>query len=113
MTKPTRALVVQVVRRVFPGRELAEVLAVLDRYGAESHHRERERVQLAILKLCDGEARDDPTAYVEAACADYRDVLAWAESPNLSRRAVCKDPAERERLGALDRAQYRAWLAGR
>lgn len=113
MTEPTRALVVQIVRRVFPGREPAEVLAVLDRYGAEGHHRERERVQLAILKLCDEEARDDPTAYVEAACADYRDVLAWAESPNLSRRTVCKDPAERDKLLARDRAQYLAWLAAR
>jgi hypothetical protein len=113
MAEPTRALVVQIVRRVFPGREPDDVLAALDRYGAEGHHRERERVQLAILKLCDEEGRDDPTAYVEAACADYRDVLAWAESPNLSRKAVSTDPAEREELLAQDRAQYQAWLAGR
>jgi hypothetical protein len=113
MTKPTRVLVMQIVRRVFLGREPADVLAVLDRYGTESYHRERERVQLAILKLCEEEGRDDPAAYVDAACADYRDVLAWAESPNLSRKAVCTDPAERKKLIAEDRAQYQAWLAGR
>jgi len=103
----------QIARRVFPGREPADVLAVLDRYGGESYHRERERVQLAILKLCEEEGRDDPTAYVETACADYRDVLAWAESPNLFRRPPTTDPAEREKLIAQDRAQYRAWLARR
>ena len=113
MAEPTRALVMQIVRRVFPGREPDDVLAVLDRYGEEAHHRERERVHLAVLKLCDEEAREDPTAYVEAACADYRDVLAWAESPSLSRRAVSTDPGERKKLIAQDRAQYLAWLAGR
>lgn len=113
MTKPTRALVIAKIRQVFPERTVADVLALLDRYGAEDHHREKERVQLAILKLCDEATAPDLDAYVETARADYRDVLAWAESPNLFRGTSRKDPAEREKLIALDRAQYRAWLEKR
>ena len=113
MTEATRALVMEKIRRVFPEREAADILALLDQYGAEDHHRERDRVQLAVLKLCDEEGRDDPAAYVEAACADYRDVLAWAESPNLFKRLHVKDKRERERLIAADKAQYRAWLERR
>ena len=113
MTERTRALVIDKIGRVFPEREGAEVLALLDRYGAAGHHRDRDRVQLAILKLCDEEGRADPAAYVEAACADYRDVLAWAESPNLFKSSLATDPKERERLIAADEAQYRAWLQRR
>ena len=113
MTKATRETVIAKIRQVFPEREAANVLAHLDRYGAEDDHREKERVQLAILKLCD-EAKDaDLANYIETACGDYRDVLAWAESPHLMGRTHCKDPQEREKLIAEDRAQYRAWLEGR
>ena len=110
MTKATRALVIAKIRQVFPGREVATVLAILDRYGARRGERARERVQLAVLKLCDEAKCADPADYVEIARADYRDVLAWAESPNLFRRTYCKDPALRRRLVAQDRAQYQAWL---
>jgi len=113
MTEATRALVIEKIGRVFPERKAADVLAVLDRYGWESHHRERDRVQLAILKLCDEEGRDDATGYIEAACVDYRDVLAWAESPNLIKRPPIDDERERARLIAADAAQYRAWLQRR
>lgn len=110
MTQPTRALVIAKIRRVFPEREADDVLAVLDRYGEEGYHREKERVQLAVLKLCDEAKQPDLEAYVGTACADYRDVLAWAESPNLFRTTSCKDPEERKKLIAQDRAQYLAWL---
>lgn len=110
MVEATRALVVRKIRRVFPERQAGEVLAVLDRYGAEGHHRARERVHLAILKLCDESTPADLESYVATACADVRDVLAWAESPNLMARPSCADPAERAALAAQDRAQYLAWL---
>jgi hypothetical protein len=106
----TRELVIEKIRQVFPEREVADVLALLDRYSVEGHHRETERVQLAILKLCDEEKREDPTVYVEAACADYRDVLAWAESPNLMGRPASIDGQLRAKLIEEDRAQYSAWL---
>jgi hypothetical protein len=110
MVEATRALVVRKIRQVFPGRAAGEVLAVLDRYGAEGHHRARERVQLAILKLCDESTPANLEDYVATACADCRDVLAWAESPNLMARPAGADPAERAALVARDRAQYLAWL---
>lgn len=50
-------------------------------YGIEAHEPERERVQLAILKLSCGDA-DRLLATVQAANEDYRDVLWWAEYPN-------------------------------
>jgi hypothetical protein len=103
-------LVVRKIRLVFPGRAVGEVLAVLDRYGAEGHHRARERVHLAILKLCEESTPAHLEHYVATACADHRDVLAWAESPNLMARPAGADPAARAALAARDRAQYRAWL---
>jgi len=110
MTEATRALVIAKIRQVFPEREVADVLASLDRYGTEDYHRGRERVQLAILKLCDEKAGADPAEYVDAACGDYRDVLAWAEYPNQMRHSPSIAPKLREELIAKDRAQYLAWL---
>ena len=110
MIKATREAVIEKIRQVFPEREAADVLAHLDRYGAEDYHREKERVQLAILKLCDEKAGADPAEYVDAACGDYRDVLAWAEYPNQMRHSPSIDPKLREELIAKDRAQYLAWL---
>ena len=40
-----------VVQKTFQENSHARVLELLDRYGVESYERERERVQLAILKL--------------------------------------------------------------
>jgi hypothetical protein len=47
----SRDEVVGVVQKTFPESAEARVLELLDTYGAESYERERERVQLAILKL--------------------------------------------------------------
>ena len=113
MVAIVRAQVIEKIRQIYPAQDAEVVLALLDRYGGEVHHRERPRVQMAILKLCDEEARLDPTPYVEAACADYRDVLAWAESPNLFKSPQVTDPEEREKLIAADEAHYLAWLEGR
>lgn len=109
----TRNLVIDVIGRVYPERDSKEILAMLDRYGDDPGHREKERVHLAILKLCDEEAREDPSVYVSAACEDYRDVLAWAEAPNIFKGVLVKDPQERSALIARDEAQYRAWLEQR
>lgn len=111
MTKASRDLVIEKIRAIFPDRAAEEVLAVLDAYGREAHEKETDRVHLAILKLCDEGSRDDPTPYVEAAKADYRDVLAWAEYPNQMRRTTDVCAEDREALRQLDAAQYRAWLA--
>jgi hypothetical protein len=72
----------------------ARVLELLDNYGVESYERERERVQVAILRLSagsEGKARE----YLAAAKRDYRDVLFWAEYPEESRLDT---PEKRERV---------------
>jgi hypothetical protein len=70
------------VAAAFPGRDPAPILAQLDRYGTEPC--ERERVQLAIVTLSQGDAAK-LAGLVEAARRDYRDVLAWVAMPPLSK----------------------------
>lgn len=111
--RPTTDDVLAKIADVLPDRDAAEVLAVLDRYGTEPHEQERRRVQLAVLKLCDEAAEPDLERTVADAKADFRDVLVWAEAPNLGARSRSKDAAHREALKAQDRAQYEAWLAKR
>jgi len=80
----SRNEVVASVEATFPKSGWARVLDLLDSYGVESYERERERVQVAILKLGAGseaKVRD----YVAVAKRDYRNVLFWAECPKESR----------------------------
>jgi hypothetical protein len=72
------------VRTIFPGSDWASVVALLDRYGVAAHERERERVQVAILKLSEG-SEDKVREYVDVAKRDHRDVLFWAEYPEEAR----------------------------
>ena len=78
---PTREQVRAACARSFPDEDAAPILAILDLYGLEPHERERERVQLAILKLSGGDV-DRLLATVQAANRDCRDVLWWAEYPD-------------------------------
>ncbi len=47
----SRQDVIRIVRRDFPTIPEAEVHTILDEYGASDRHRERDRVQLAVLML--------------------------------------------------------------
>lgn len=100
-------------RREFPGAELADIMAVLDRYGTQPHEKEIPRVQLALLKLSNGRM-DVLLRNTEAARTDYRDVLAAAEFPaEMALRPVWTDglnATEIARGRAEDRQQYREWL---
>lgn len=77
---PTRAQVRAAAAHRFPGEDTATVVGILDLYGVESYERERERVQVGILKLSGGDV-DRLLAAVADAKKDYRDVLWWAEYP--------------------------------
>jgi hypothetical protein len=80
--KHARSDVLAAVQALFP-LSWESVLAQLDTYGVESYEHERERVQLAVLEL--GEGNEDKTrGYLAAAKDDYRDVLYWAEHPEQS-----------------------------
>ena len=99
-------------REVFPSWELSDLMALLDSYGTEEHEGEKERVQLAILKLCDEDNLDDPSRYVDAAKRDYRDVLAWAEYPNQMKADPLGElpPSDHRNIVELDKRQYEEWL---
>jgi len=73
----TPAKILAKIRQIFPDADPAEIQRLLDTYAGP----ERLRVQVAILKLSEEDRRDSPAHYVDTACQDYRNVLAWAESP--------------------------------
>jgi hypothetical protein len=96
---------------VFSGVQEATVLQLLDQYGAESYERERDRVQIAILKLSGGDVHR-LAEMVALAKMDYRDALAAAEYPLEFRAAGRREPpaAEMDRLRQEDRREYLDWL---
>lgn len=73
---PTREQVALAVAGRFPREDASTLLEVLDLYGAEPHEGERERVQLAIIALSDGDL-DTLLDLIQCAKRDYRDVLYW------------------------------------
>jgi hypothetical protein len=87
----------------------------LDRYGVESHEREKDRVQLAILKLANGDLAK-LAEMVAIAKRDYRDVLSWAEYPeehlalwSLKPKVTAEEQARLDEIRRRDREQYDAW----
>jgi len=73
---------------------------------------ERERVQLAILKLSAGDS-GKPRHNIDAAKVDYRDVLAWAEYPEQMQTCVSgfnSAPEVIEGIMKRDKDQYQGWL---
>ena len=90
----SRDAVVAAIQATFPESSRARVLELLDRYGVESYERERERVQLAILKLSGG-TEEKLREFLAVAKRDYRDVLFWAEYPEESRLDT---PEKKERI---------------
>lgn len=105
--RPSAALVLAKVRRLFPESERAEAIEVLDEYGTESHEKEPVRVRLAVLKLAGGDLKR-LRHWVRAAKADYRDALAYAEYPG-EMRAPPMSP-DIAAIAKADREQYLAWL---
>jgi hypothetical protein len=90
----SRDEVVAVVEATFPESSRLRVLELLDGYGVESYERERGRVQLAILKLSEGN-EEKLREFVAVAKRDYRDVLFWAENPEEARLDT---PEKKERI---------------
>ena len=80
MLKPTRSMVLEKLREIFPEERCADALAALDLYGSAPDDQERDRVQLAALKLSAGDL-DRLRDLVFTAKGDPRDVIAPAEYP--------------------------------
>ena len=104
------ATVLKKIRQVFPGKDEKAILASLDEYGTESYEKEKHRVFLAILKLCDEENLNEPSRYIKVAKQDYRDVLSWAEYPNQIKFGPTKDSEKSSELIKKDKQHYQAWL---
>jgi hypothetical protein len=103
-----RGDVERVVRRDFPAERVAEVLALLDAYT----ELERDRVQLAVLKLAGGDLAK-VRQYVACAEADWREVLAPAEYPAYTKKWFRIDrlsPDESQKIIDADWKQYSDWL---
>jgi hypothetical protein len=90
----SRDEVVAAIQAVFPESSRTRILELLDGYGVESYERERERVQIAILKLSEGN-EEKLREFIAVAKRDYRDVLFWAENPEEARLDT---PEKRERI---------------
>ena len=72
------------VKARFPEASWERVLALVETYGVESYERERERVQVAVVKLSGG-SEEKLRECVAIAKEDYRDILLWADSPEDAR----------------------------
>ena len=89
----TRDEVLAAIRAGFAADRWPHVERLLEAYGLEPHERERERVQLAILKISEGNEQKI-RAYVATAKNDYRDILFWADHPEEAKIG----PGDRDRI---------------
>lgn len=109
----TRELVTRKAREVFPREDASKIMGILDQYGVRPHEQERERVQLAILKLSGGEV-ERLQKEVNVAKRDYRDVLVYAEYPLWVESPMPeKGTKEAKEFEEKNRKQYLDWLNGR
>jgi hypothetical protein len=105
-----RQLVLKKLREEFPDPQIGkEALTLLDTYGTESWHREKDRVHLALLKLSAG-SLEELRRSVESAKSDFRNVLVGAEYPEEFVASSKTSPQEMKAIRARDRAQYEVWM---
>ena len=108
--------VMMVARRDFGEEQFGGVMAVLSEYGVEKWEREKARVQLAALKLANGD-REAIKKHIAVAKQDYRHVLAAAEYPEYFRYGMFRVrelPAKVQQLIIdSDWNRYQTWLSRR
>ena len=114
--KVTRSDVERVVGRDFPPELVNHVLSLLESYGPQKWHMERNRVHLACLKLADGDFQS-LHRQISVAKSDYRDVVGAAEYPEVFKigfvgmeKMNASDPSALEQLYRRDWEQYQSWL---
>jgi hypothetical protein len=102
-----------VVRREFAEERFGVVMTVLNEYGMETWEREKPRVQLAALKLSNGNLKA-LKRHITLAKQDYRDVLAAAEYPEYSTTGMFHvrelSAQAQRRIIDSDWEQYETWL---
>ncbi len=131
MPIPTRSLVLKKVRDIFPEALYDEAVATLDMFRDELSPWGLERMQLAVLKLSDGDINKLRDLMYHAV-GDPRDVLFPAEYPTVWRigfvgvdkldsegvRKVKEDDLRQLLVWLLntddpDLSRYEDWLSGR
>ncbi|MBF0546335.1 MAG: hypothetical protein HQM08_17960 [Candidatus Riflebacteria bacterium] len=93
--------VIAAAKLAFPESDTQTIVDLLDLYGTEPYEREKERVQMAIIALSQGD-ETKLLEFISVAKLDYRDVLLWSMSPPLSER-------EGERLQQAVRDMLKRW----
>jgi hypothetical protein len=78
-----RATLMSALQAAFPHGDIGRLVELLDLYGVEPYEREKERVQLAIVALSQGN-EEKLCYFIQVAKNDYRDVLSWVETGELS-----------------------------
>ena len=113
MPRVSRKKVLEIIAHYWPDADPDEITIILDGYGLASSEQGRDRVQLAILKLCEGQMERLPEL-VRMAKTDYRDVLAYAEYPEEMKLGFIEmrklSPEEARAVRQRDRDQYLSWL---
>jgi hypothetical protein len=113
MGRVGREKVLEKVAHYWPDVDPQVIMRILDEYGLVSSERGRARVQLAILKLSEGQ-RERLPELVRMAKLDYRDVLAYAEYPEEMRTGFVGmrqlSVEEQAAIRRRDREQYEQWL---
>ena len=101
----------RIVRRDFPCIIFEDVMSILKGYASQWKG-SSTRVQLAALKLADGDV-DSLRRHVAAATQDYRDVLVAAEYPQYwkaTSRSRRLSKREYQQVVEADWIQYESWL---
>jgi hypothetical protein len=113
-------LVTRKVKQWFPADEQAEAIRLLETECARnlpfcqtSDAEDLEYVRLAVVKLSGGKLAE-LRRQIEEAKTDWRDVLAYARSPEWVKRGLfaAEEDAETREIEARDRQQYEEWLRG-
>ena len=101
----------RIALRDFGEALLFEVFSILNEYGKQDWNEPSSRVQLAILKLANGDI-NKLSEQTKVAIRDYRDVLAEAEYPRYSKEIGLGDVEEdyRNRVINDDWLQYSQWF---
>lgn len=68
--------VIRTIQEVFPNEDLQTILEVMSEYGKQPFEIDRERVQVAAIRLSEGNV-DKLLQLVSDAKRDYRDVISW------------------------------------
>jgi hypothetical protein len=114
--KVARSDVERVTKRQFPADVVDRVLLLLETYGSEEWHRERDRVHLACLKLASGDLKS-LEHQIAVARLDYRDVVGAAEYPEMFKLGFVgmkqlkeTNPSALQESQQRDWEQYESWL---